>query len=254
VTERHVSALELDALALASLAPDHAAGVRAHLARCPRCREDERAAAELRAEFVARVLPRGLRPDRLPGSAAGRWWLATALALAAAAIAIAVWPRSADPVRSDRAGDLAIKGEASWQVFASRGGRVFAVHDGIELAPGDQIRFAVTPGAARYLLVASVDGLGTPTIYYPYDGARSAEITGPIAGERVELPGSIMLDAAPGPERIYALLSATPLSAEEVREQLRRVGLGGAAAIRSARRLAVPAPVQASLVFEKAVP
>jgi hypothetical protein len=239
-TEPHISQLMLDALSLGALDRESEARVQAHLASCASCRHDAQDAAELRQQFTVHVLPRGLpaRRSRL------RFWLVPAFAAALLVAVIALRPRPA------QVNGLGIKGEASWQVFANRDGRVFAVHDGIELAAGDRIRFAVIPAGARYLLVASVDGLGVATIYYPYDGAGSA----PVKGDRVEPDGSIVLDAAPGPERIYALLSDEPLAADAVRAQLRAVARDGADAIRSIRSLPLPARTQISLVFEKATP
>jgi len=243
MTPGHASQLELDTLALDALDPGRATRVRAHLAGCAECREDERISAELRTRFVRDVLPRGL-PRRVP---ARRWWLVPALAAALVLIVVAVRPRPAGRVPDD---DLGIKGDATWQVFANRDGRVFAVHDGTELLPGDQIRFAVTAAGAHYLLVASIDASGAATIYYPYEGTQSMAIT----GERIEPTGSIVLDAARGPERIYAILSDDPIAAEVVRAQLRAVGRGGPEVIRNTRVLALPARAQVSLVFEKAVP
>ena len=135
-------------------------------------------------------------------------------------------------------------------MFANHDGRVFAVHDGTTLDAGDRIRFAVTPAGVRYLLVASIDGLGAATIYYPYGGPQSAI----IEGDRVEPAGSIELDAAPGPERIYALLSDEPIAADTVIAKLRAVAGGGADAIRHAPALELPVRAQLSLVFEKAAP
>lgn len=239
----HVSQLELDALALDALAPDRAARVRDHLAHCARCREDERSAAELRARFVRDVLPRGLPLRPTPR----RWWLVPALAAALVLVVIAVRPRADAPAPAPEFG---IKGDASWQVFANRDSRVFPVHDGTELMPGDRIRFAVTAAGAHYVLVASVDTSGAATIYYPYEGPYSMAIT----GERIEPAGSIELDAALGPERIYAILSDDPIAADTVRGQLRAVGRGGPESIRGARALELPARAQLSLVFEKVAP
>jgi hypothetical protein len=146
--------------------------------------------------------------------------------------------------------ELAIKGDASWQVFANRDGQTFSVRDGAELAVGDRIRFAMLPGGAHYVLVASVDSTGAATIYYPYGGEMSA----PIGGERVEPAGSIALDAAPGPERIYAILSDQPVAAADVVAQLREIAAGGPEAIRATRTLRLAARAQLSLVFEKAAP
>lgn len=239
-TEPHISPLTLDALSLGALDRDSEARVQAHLASCVSCRRDAQDAAELRQQFIINVLPRGLPAGR----SRRRFWLIPVFAAALLIVVIGLRPR---PARVD---GLGIKGEASWQVFANRNGRVFAVRDGTELAAGDQIRFAVIPAGARYLLVASVDGLGVATIYYPYDGAGSA----PIEGDRVEPDGSIVLDAAPGPERIYALLSDEPIAADAVRAQLRAIAGGGADAIRGMRALQLPVRSQVSLVFEKAAP
>ena len=98
--------------------------------------------------------------------------------------------------------------------------------------------------------MASVDGSGAVMIYYPYGGDQSMV----IEGDRVELSGSIELDAAPGPERIYALLSDRPIEAAIVRAHLLGVAAGGAEAIRGTRALPVPVRAQLSLVFEKARP
>lgn len=238
----------LDALPLRALDRDGEARVDAHLARCARCREELERAAELRRHFTAHVQPAGLpvRPRRWS------WLLVPAVATVVLIVAIEPWRRPARPPRVDEAGigELGIKGDASWLVFASRGGRVLPVHDGTELAAGDRIRFTVIPGGARYLLVASIDGRGTATIYVPYGGSQSAAID----GDRVEPEGSIVLDAAPGPERIYALLSDAPIAAERVRAQLREIARGGSDAIRGTSALALPVRAQASLVFEKVAP
>ena len=235
----HISQLMLDALALRALDRDSEARVHAHLACCASCREAAQVAAELRQRFTVHVLPRGVPARRRQR----RSWL---LIPALAAVLLAIGWRS----RPAPVAELGIKGAASWQVFANHDGRVFPVHDGTTLAAGDRIRFAVTPAGARYLLIASIDGLGAATIYYPYDGAQSAI----IEGDRVEPAGSIELDAAPGPERIYALLSDQRIAADTVIEQLRAVAVGGADAIRDARPLELPVRAQLSLVFEKATP
>lgn len=242
----HLSALTLDAFALDALDGAAGARVRDHLATCATCQADHAAAAARRAHFTHHVLPLG-PPQRRSRHLA---WLALRFALpalAAALIAIAAWPRGAPPAGD---GELAIKGGASWQVFAHRAGQTFAVHDGARLGDGDQIRFVVEPAGARYLLVASVDGLGQATIYYPYGAAMSA----PIAGDRIELAGSIVLDAAPGPERVFALFSDAPIAAAAVQGALRAVAAAGPDAIRGTRALPFAVRAQTSVSFEKAPP
>jgi hypothetical protein len=231
--------LTLDALALGALDRDAAAHVQAHLASCARCGADDTDAAALREQFTRNMLPSGLppRPSR-------RWLWVTVPALAVAVLVIVLWQR---PQQGD---DVAIKGDASWQVFANRNGQTFAVHDRTDLAAGDRIRFVVLPDGGNYLLVASVDGGGGVTVYYPYNGERSAAID----GVRFELAGSIVLDDSPGPERIFAIVSDAPVEAASVTARLREVAAGGANAIRATRTLPLHARAQLSLVFEKANP
>ncbi|MFT3693769.1 MAG: DUF4384 domain-containing protein [Kofleriaceae bacterium] len=238
----HLSAIRLDELALGATCAE---AERTHLEACERCRGDEAKAAELRAHFTAFVLPRGViaKPKMRWG-----WFAVMAFGLAAAIALLVMWPR-----KVEQPPELAIKGDATWQLFANRAGQTFAVHDGAPLAAGDSVRFVVTPNGARYVLVVSVDGAGNASIYYPYGGTRSIALA---PGEaRIELPGSIVLDAAPGPERVFALFSDQPIEAASVTQQLRTIGEGGPAAIRAAKTLAVGgARAQTTLVFEKAAP
>jgi hypothetical protein len=242
---QHLSAFDRDRLALGALDADGAERARSHLEACAACRADNTADAEARAYFTQIVLPRGA-----PRASRARMWFALALpALAAAAIVLLVIGRRGRTVEEN---GLAIKGGAVWHVFANRAGNTFAVHDGDLLAAGDRIRFTVVPAGARYVLVGSIDGAGTATIYVPYGGTQSE----PVAPEGGELPGSIELDAAPGPERLFAVLSDDPIDARIVDEKLRELGRGGGAAIRDARELdleALPC-VQLTLWFDKQVP
>lgn len=239
---RHLSALDLDALALGALPEGEARAARAHLATCATCRVDADASAALRDQFERSALARNVptRPRRNPF-----WLVAPALAAAAAVALVFVTTRQHPREQPE----LAIKGDAAWQVVANRNGETFAVHDGASLIPGDRIRFAVTPNGAHFLLVASIDGAGTPSIYYPYEGSESAAVT----GERVEVPGSIVLDAAPGPERLFALLSDEPITTAAVRSELAAIG-ADADKIRAPRELHLPTRAQLSLVFEKTGP
>ena len=98
-------------------------------------------------------------------------------------------------------------------------------------------------------MIVSVDGRGAANLYVSRDGRRSAEIPG--AGPRAELPGSIVLDASPGPERVFALFSRAPLGWPDAERALVALGHSGAAALRQEQALAVPAEAQASVLFEK---
>jgi len=236
----HPSLLVIDALAARRLDDAEAA---AHIASCDRCRADLEAAEAACARFTRDVFPRtvaNIRERR-------RWKLGLAMvAPVLAAAALAIWLlRPHDP--DD---DIRVKGALTFQVFAKRGAAIISVRDATRLAPGDQIRFVVGCGAPAYLLVASIDGAGRATIYHPYGGTRSAR----AEAAPTELPGSIVLDDAPGPERVFALVSETPLETTVVERALVELGAHGAAAIRDTRTLAVPAARQTSVVFEKATP
>jgi len=245
----HLSAFAIDALLEGALSADDEARAHAHLAGCAACRralDDGRAA---RQQFRARVLP---RTEAAIAARAGAWrwrplWIAAPALAAAIALVLVVVSRPGAP------GDLpgvAIKGQPALQVFAQHDGRVFQVADGAPLAPGDQIRFVAAPGELGYLLIASVDAAGQVTIYHPYGGDESAPIAA-AAGPSQELPGSIVLDATLGPERIYALFSRRPIAAAEVRARLAAVAAGGAARIRDAGPLDIAADAQLSLRIEK---
>ena len=242
----HLSAFALDALALGALDPASEAAARMHLERCPRCRADHHAAAELRGYFAVHVMYR--TAPRAAGNA--RWWLlAPALAAAVALVIVLV---GVGRERPEPEADLAIKGGASARVYAHRDDRTFAVEDGTRLAAGDRIRFAIVPAGAPFLLIASIDGSGAATIYYPYGGRASAPL-GPAG--RGELPGSIVLDAAPGPERVFALFSDEPLDASVVIDQLHELAARGSESIRATRALPIAgARAQSSVVFEKVAP
>lgn len=214
----HLSSEALDRLLLASLPDGERTAAEAHVAACPECRERWREREEDRAHFEKFVLPRTLpriearlEETSLPGWLRRRWQLyvpAFGLALAALAVVV-IAPPSADE------GYIGVKGPGAptLEVVADRGGRQFPVRPGTHLKPGDRIRFRVNPGEARYLLIASRDGRGEVTVYFPYGGDASAQVE---PGDRV-LPGSIELDDATGTERLLAVFSDQPVRAADVR-------------------------------------
>lgn len=248
----HASQLTIDALAAGHLSAADAAAARAHVDGCARCRADLEAAQAACATFTRDVLPRTL--GNLAPRASRPWWrIALPLLVPAlAAAALLVWFTSRTPTKpgEDPGDDIRIKGATTFHVYAKRGERVFEVRDGSRLAPGDAVRFVASSRTARYLLVASVDGAGKASVYFPFGGSRSGE----VGSTRAELPGSIVLDRAPGPERIFAVFSSEPIEADVVTRALSALGSRGAEAIRKTRQLPVTAADQASLVFEKDLP
>jgi hypothetical protein len=236
----HATTPDLDRLVMDRLPAAERAALLDHLAACRRCaglHEERTAAAETFArEVLPRTLPRTLR--RLDGA---RWWgrarwLAPAAACAAA-LALVV-PRP--PVRPE----LGVKGAGVLRVYALHGGQVSLVGDGGRLAAGDRIRF-VLQSELPYALVVSVDGEGNRSVYFPHGGGASERIPAQVP---VEVPGSIELDGARGPERIWALFSRRPLAVADVAAAMRALAPGS---LRAAASLAVPGALQTSLLIEK---
>ncbi len=147
---------------------------------------------------------------------------------------------------------VAVKGEAELLVYAKSGQRVLLLDRfNRDVSVGDELRFVLTgvPEGSAYLMLASVDEQAHTTIYYPYQGARSAALPGP---GRWEVPGSIVLDDTPGVERVFALFSKRPLAAAEVHDALAALGKQGKNAIRDTHEIAVgAATLRSFLLFKK---
>jgi hypothetical protein len=116
--------------------------------------------------------------------------------------------------------DVLAKGPPSLEIHCRRDGRAFALTASDPVQAGDELRFVPRSlsGQARYVQVASIDGTGAYTPFYPAElEGRSSPL--PLAGQ--PLAGSIRLDDAPGPERLFVVFSATPLPAVAVRTAAR---------------------------------
>lgn len=257
--EVHLSASTIDALALeGALDAATQEAAEAHLRSCSKCNAEASAGRALRDRFATDVFPRTVesvvRKSALQKRGRVlRLGLQVAVPTLALAAAVTLLLRSS-PAPSSKPADrdyLAVKGSAAMQIVARRGGHSIDVHDGVVLAPEDQIRFMVEPAGLPYLLVVSIDGAGAASVYYPYDGRESARLS---SVGKFEVPGSIVLDRAPGPERIYALLSEEPIAASDVLPALRAIGARGREGILGTRELPVRAATQLSIVFDKSVP
>jgi len=256
--ERHLTTLDLDRLALADLSPWDVQRIDAHAGRCPRCTVRRSQHQGAVAQFQTTVLPRTLplieaRRRRWPA----RLW-GVAIAVPALAVAILVLAHRSGGVRpgTNEPPALGIKGDELMQVFAlhhseAPGGgppSVVRVANGQRLAPGDALRFVLYPSGLPYALIASVDGAGQVSVYFPFHGEESAAVDGGVA---LPVAGSIVLDRAPGPERLFAIFSERPIAARQVRELLAGTAAGAPATIRAARQLPLPRTRQATLLFEK---
>jgi len=261
----HLSPVELDSLALSLLPEEERARAQAHVDACEQCRAELAAAGAHRDEFSRAVFPRTVEPLRERSRRRSLWsWLrwpslaVPALAAAAAAGFLLVKDRNrtVEPVEGPGIGGehgLAVKGDSLFQVFRRQPeGGPAPVLEGARVRTGDEIRFVVMPGESAFVLVVSIDGAGTASVYHPFGGTASGPVT---PRQRTELPGSLVLDDSPGPERFFALFSKEPLDAAPVLEALRGIGARGANAIRSERRLELAgAAAQSTLLVEKEAP
>jgi hypothetical protein len=167
-------------------------------------------------------------------------------------------PRSAGALRAPATPEGPGTGGApTFEVYVRQGEQGTRANDGACLRPGDALRFVVRPGRSRHLLVVGIDGAGQATVYHPYGAAASGPLPQGAGSDApaLALPGSIELDAAAGPERIYALFSEVPLAAAGVREALLALHARGPGAVRAAATLplALPAVTVRSFLLEKAV-
>jgi len=136
-------------------------------------------------------------PVALPSP--GRRWMWAAIPVLMAAIALFL-VRPPDPEVRIKGGD-----EATLQwYFMDKGQPVIGAPDRV-LKKGDQIQFRYGAGGRQNLVLISIDGAGTFTTFYPQQGEQPLPVT-PL-GEHV-LQGSIILDAAPGPEVFIAVFGA----------------------------------------------
>jgi hypothetical protein len=261
----HPSAMDFDRAELGSLPEDRRRELAAHVLACLRCAETQqavqRSAARFRSEVFPRTLPRLAAATGGPAARLRRWWSTAGTgvrwASLAAPVAVGLVIASGTLVHQNRTPEavddepaVSTKGGPALHVFVRRGTRVFAAHPRDTLAPGDAVRFVVEPAGHRYLLVTSIDGAGNVSVYHPFQGRQSA----PLATDpRVELPGSIVLDRAPGPERIFALFSDVPLSSATVTAQLKQLAAAGTR-IGGEVKLALPNIEQVSFLFQKAEP
>ena len=224
----HLSSEAIDLLLLAALPTAEANEAKAHLDGCDDCRNRWRELNEDKQRFeqfvFARTLPKV--EARVAADRAGFFgrfklqFLIPGLGVAAALALVATMgpgPQTEDDVY------VGIKGgqpQPTLEVFAVRGaGGVFPVTAGVTLQPKDRIGFMVNTAGAKYLMVASRDGAGVFSVYHPY----GAQVSQPVlpAKTKQELPTKVELDATLGSERVVAVLSDEPVTAEQVEAALK---------------------------------
>ncbi len=85
------------------------------------------------------------------------------------------------------------------------------------LQAGDALRFFYEAPQPGHLLVIDLDSTGKASVFVPFDGTHSLPIS---AGSKEMLPGSVVLDAAPGEEWLVAVYSKGRLEAAPLLKQL----------------------------------
>jgi len=215
-----------------------------HLAACPRCAGRLAEMNRIGEEFRREVFPATVDAvvERARGRRPLRPWLLAAVPLsAAAAAAVLLVARPPADYVGSKGSPLALS------VFVQTVEGARAATDGEVVPAGAALRFQVRPRGACRLWVLSVDASGTVSRLFPATGeAGQVPGTGP-------LPGGAVLDGRAGPERIFAVCSATPLPFDRVAGAALAAAAGGDARVRGARAIqGLPADAaQDTLLLEK---
>lgn len=215
----HLSSEDIDLLMLQALQGAEADAAHAHLGACTSCKRRWDELNEDKARFEQFVMPRTLPKveERLRQGqglfsflALPRWVPAALTAALVLGVTTTITIKRISGPQGDD-GYIGLKGGPGLEVFAERQGRQFTVKPGAALQPKDKVRFVVNPAGAKYVLIASKDGAGNFTVYYPFNGLESA----PLAAR--ELPGSVELDEVTGKEWLVAVFSDAPVKADAVK-------------------------------------
>lgn len=208
-TGDHPSKLQIARLICGELSEDEAATVQAWVDSDSGARAHVAAIAAARSEvapFSASDLrDRAQAPSASPVQANNnRAFLALIPMMLLAAVALLLaWP-ALQGTPTDGAVDptyVATRGSAALQLFHLEA-EGLSSYDKRALGEGDVLGFRVVPGGHQGVVVLSVDGDGHVSVFYPESGGEPQPVTG--AGP-VPLPGSVVLDGAPGPETFIAV-------------------------------------------------
>jgi hypothetical protein len=162
----------------------------------------------------ARAAPRRAAPRR-----AAMWLGGGALAAAAS---LALWLTSGAESEQQLARS---KGSARIDFFVKSGGAVRPGAPGESVRAGDALRFVVPRAESRYLVILGHDSRGVSSVYFPAgpQGERVPSSAEPI-GSGLALPSSVLLDDAPGSERLFAVFCDEPPAVADLLGELDRGG------------------------------
>jgi hypothetical protein len=203
--------------------------IQSHLERCAACRqrvaeihENAKTYDEDSAQRLEQLQRRLREESRSPAGEASWAVIARRVGIPAvitAAVVLAVILG----VRLSREPPISFRGRLSVQVIAKRGEEQFVVQEGQQLREGDALRFVVTTATGGFVSIFSVDGRGKVSPFYPASDPSTA--AAPLELEekgRHVLPGSIILDDAPGPESIVAVFARRTFSRKEVHRRAKQ--------------------------------
>lgn len=236
--------------------------VTAHAAECALCasrlRTLNEGARKFHGERPFAVLESALRNrrDGLGGSeslarptGAPRWLLPVVLggfAAAAGAFVILHVPLGDSPTAAAVSPKERLKSGVGLSFDVERGGQVVPGDPGAIYKAGDRIQLKYSAPAISNVVVISLDGRGDVTVFHDDAGAGLRV----EAGTGRALPTSIVLDDAPGAERIVACFSESALTSAAVVAAGRRALTAAEGDPRTAGPLDLPC-AQADLLLHK---
>jgi hypothetical protein len=239
--EACLSDLALDRL----VAGERAEAAATHAAGCARCAER---LAELRRakEADAPLLDQIMRRQASVVPLRRRVWLSAMLPLvAAAAVFLFLLPRFLHPGMSERE-----KGSSTLAldvVVKHSDGKVEALGPHGRVRAGDAIRFLVSAPRAGHLVILGLDAAGQVSVYVA-DGDDAHRVE---RGAKQAMPGSIVLDATPGAERLVALECEARFPVAEAVDAGRRSLESAANDPRRVGTLGLPGCLETSLTMDK---
>lgn len=207
MTERPVSRLAREQLALGELSPERAAEVRARLgdadAEVAAIKADD---TQILADYpVARVAAE-IRRRAAPRPARRLLWIA-APTLAAAAVILIVWSGPEEHAPVDMG--IRVKGlQPRLVLHRQQGDAVVPLSEPAEARARDVLQVSYIAAGAAHGVVLSLDGSGVVTLHHPRaDGGDTAL----RQDGAIRLPQAYELDDAPGFERFVFVTAAAPI-------------------------------------------
>jgi hypothetical protein len=186
-----------------------------HVKSCPRCTDWLAAQAQLQSNLAPLAIP---AERQRPRAGIVKVLFALGLPAAVGATVLLFFAKPKPSVETAKGAFIPV------QIARMRAGTAAWLPPQGELLPNDSVRFFVgrNDRADRYVLVGSVDGSGQLSRFYPAE-ADGCSLPLPAPGEA--LPGSIVIDAIAGPERVVVVVSHHPLCWPTVAEPVRRLAL-----------------------------